>query len=91
MKDQSTTSWVLTPRGKDRFVDEMEDPNISRNVPSINLLKEQANSKGTSVYEDVEQSVRKRELVMNSSNSGRLETDPSNIRSDQYALRKELL
>ena len=44
IKGQSTTSWVLTPRGKNRFVDEMEDPNISPNVTSINLLKEQANS-----------------------------------------------
>ena len=37
---------VLISIGKNRFVDEMEDPNISCNVPSINLLSERADSKG---------------------------------------------
>ena len=52
---------VPSLRGKNRFVDEMEDPNISHNVPSINLLKEQADSKGASASEYVEHSFRKRE------------------------------
>ena len=65
-----------TPTGKDRFANDMEDPNISHNVSSINLLKEQVNSKGTSVYEDVEQSFRTRELAMNSWSSSSVETDP---------------
>ena len=44
-RDHSTTSWVLVSRGKDRFVDELRTPNVSRNVPSSESLSEQATSK----------------------------------------------
>ena len=44
-RDHSTTSWVLISRGKDRFVDELHAPNVSRNVPSSESLSEQATSK----------------------------------------------
>ena len=44
-RDFSLTSWVLISGGKNRFVNQMEDPSISHNVPSSDLLREQANSK----------------------------------------------
>ena len=66
---------VPSIRGKNRFVDEMEDPNISHNVPSISLLKVQADWKGARASEDVELSIRKRERALDSSSSSRLETN----------------
>ena len=52
---------------------ELDDPDFSHNVPSINLLKEQADSKGARASEVVERGFRKRERAMNSLSSSKLE------------------
>ena len=87
-RDYSTTSWVLISRGKNRCVDEMEDPNISHNVSSINLLKEQADSKGARAPEDVEHSFRERERATTSSSSSRLDTNPINHKEQPVCFTK---
>ena len=82
---------VPSIRGKNRFVDEMEDPNISHNVPSINVIKEQADPKGASASEDVEHSFRKRQRAPKSSSSSRLETHPINYMEEPVCLTKRTI
>ena len=38
-RDLTQTSWVLISIGKSRYANQMEDPDVSHNVPSSNLLR----------------------------------------------------
>ena len=75
VKDCSRTFWVLISRGKNRFVNEIEKTDISHNVPSSNLLREQVEGENDS--DDDERSFRKLYSTIDSSSSSKLETNPN--------------
>ena len=91
IKDHLTTSWVLISRGKNRFADEMEDPNISSDVSSVSLLKEQAESKSANASEENEKCSWKRECVTNPLSSSRLETNPVNLTEKPMCFTKRTI
>ena len=91
IKDYLTTSWVLISKKENRFVDEMEDPNISSNVSSASLLKEQAESKSANASEEDEKSSWKRECVTNPSSSSRLETNLVNLAEKPVCFTKRTI
>ena len=91
------TSWVLISTGKNRFVNQMEDPSISHNVPSSNLLREQANSKEEESSDDDERSFRRRIGISDpSSSSSKMEKNHVLLkknpmcRAKTYYLREDL-
>ena len=72
-RDPTQTCWVLISRGKNRFVNQMEDPDVSHNVPSSNLLREQANSKGEDNSDDDDRDFRRPVSTFDPSSSSKLE------------------
>ena len=62
-----------------------------RNVSSVNLLREQADSKRANASEDDERRFRKRERATNSWSTRRLETNPINLTEEQLCLTKRTI
>ena len=69
-----------------------EDPDVSHNVPSSNLLKEEANSKGENDSDDDERSFRRRSSTIDPASSSKLEKNPIILREKpMYFTKKTVL
>ena len=86
-RDSILTSWVLISRRKNRFVNEIENSDVSHNVTSINLLKEQADSKEEESSDDDERSFWRRSSTFDPSSSSKLGKNPVVLKENPMYLR----